>query len=135
MKYMKKIMVIILALALISQPVSRKQSSAAINNGISTQSLTTTSMSAVMHIDSDGVTKCTAYVLGKPGTTKIAGTLKLKKGTTVIKSWNISSNGQRLDVHKTCYLLSKGTYKLELKVKVTCNGKTETLSVSHTGTY
>lgn len=135
MKYMKKIIVVTLALVLIFQPVSGKQSSAAANGGISTQSLTTTSISVLLHIDSDGATQCTVYVLGKPGTTKIAGTLKLKKGTTVVKSWNISSNGQSLDVHKTCYLLSKGTYKLEAKVKVTCKGTSETISKTTTNTY
>lgn len=108
MKYMKKIIMAMLALALIFQPVSGKQSSAAANGGISTQSLTTTTMSVTLNIDRDGATQCAVYVLGKPGTTKIAGTLKLKKGTTVVKSWDISSNGQLLNVHKTCYLLSKG---------------------------
>ena len=135
MKYMKKLTVILLALALVIQPLSRKQSFAAVDEGISTQSTTTTYMSVTLIIDSDGATKCIAHVLGKSGTTKIAGTLQLKKGTTVVKSWNISSNSQSLDVSKTCYLLSKGTYKLVLKVTVTCDGKSETLTGSRTETY
>ena len=114
---------------------ARKQSSAAVNEGLSTQTTTTKSISVTLLIDSDGATRCVAYVSGKTGTTKIAGTLTLKKGTTVVKSWNVSANGKVLTVSKTCYLLSKGTYKLVLNVNVTCDGKTENVTGSHTDTY
>lgn len=135
MKYVKKLAVILLALVLVIQPLSRKQSSAAVNEGVSTQTTTTKSISVTLLIDSDGATRCVAYVSGKTGTTKIAGTLTLKKGTTVVKSWNVSANGKVLTVSKTCYLLSKGTYKLVLNVNVTCDGKTENVTGSHTDTY
>lgn len=135
MKYIKKIAVIILALALMVQPLSGTKSLAAANDGISALSATTDYMAVHLEIDRDGATNCIADVYGFSGTTKIAGTLTLKKGTTTVKSWNVSTSSQKLRVSKTCYLLSKGTYKLTLKVKVTCDGKSETLSCSTTGTY
>lgn len=125
----------VLALVLMVQPISAAKSLAVSNDGISAQSATTDYLAVHLEIDSDGATTCIADVYGFTGTTKIAGTLKLKKGTTVVKSWNVSANGKKLHVSKTCYLLSKGTYKLELKVKVTCDGITETISRTVTNTY
>lgn len=138
MKFLRKIAVITLAMAMLVQPLSNTKSQAA-NDGISTQADNVAGMSITLDIDTDGATRCIAYIIGEPGTSRIAGTMKLKKvtssGTTTVKSWDISRTGDELKVSKTCYILSKGTYRLEIKVKVTRNGYTETVSGSRTSTY
>lgn len=140
MKHMKRIAIIILVLALLIQPLPNTKSMAAVaDSGISTQSENLAGMSILLDIDSDGATYCIANITGEPGTTRIEGTMKLKKvtssGTTTVKSWNISANSQKLIVSKTCYILSRGTYRLEVKVKVTRNGKSETNTGSNTKIY
>ncbi len=140
MRYMKKIAVVVLALALSVQSLSNSRSLAAsTDNGISVQSVTTDSITTLLSIDSDGATRCKTTIIGKSNTTRIEGTMKLKKvtssGTTTVKSWNISCNDRILIVSKTCYLLSKGTYRLDVKVKVTRNGVSETITGSHTAKY
>ncbi len=135
MMYRKKITVLLLTLALFIQPLTGTISRAAANDGISTLAENTSTISVALDIDTDGVTRCHGYVKGYPGTTKIAGTLKLMKGTTVVKSWTVSTASETLNVTKTCYVLTRGTYKLVLTVKVTRNGKTETISISKSQTY
>ena len=137
MKNMKKIAIITLVLSFLIQSLPNTKSMAAvIDSGISTQSENLSGMSILLDIDSDGITRCYANITGEPGTTRIEGTMKLKKvtssGTTTEKSWNISANSHKLLVSKTCYILSKGTYRLEVKVKVTRNGKSETTTGSTT---
>ncbi len=135
MMYRKKITVLLLTLALFIQPLTGTISRAAANDGISTLAENTSTISVALDIDTDGVTRCHGYVKGYPGTTKIAGTLKLMKGTTAVKSWTVSTASETLNVTKTCYVLTRGTYKLVLTVKVTRNGKTETISISKSQTY
>ncbi len=139
MKLSKKLAVILAALSLMVQPLTANTVMAA-NDGISTQSINTEAISTLLQIDSsDGVTRCIANVIGKTNTSRIEGTLKLKKvtssGTTTVKNWSVATSGQILSVSKTCYVLSRGTYRLELKVKVTRNGTSETLTASHTTKY
>ncbi len=139
MKLFKKMAVMIFAFSFIIQPLTTNTILAA-DDGISAQSLNTEAISTLLQIDSsDGVTRCIANVIGKTNTSRIEGTLKLKKvtssGTTTVKSWTVATNGQILSVSKTCYVLSRGTYRLELKVKVIRNGTSETLTASHTTKY
>ena len=98
MTYMKKVTVLLLALALLIQPLSGTVSRAAANGGISTLADNTSTISVALDIDTDGVTRCHGYVKGYPGTTKIAGTLKLMKGTTAVKSWTVSTTSETFNV-------------------------------------
>lgn len=140
MVHMKKIAIIILVLAFLIQPLSNIKSQAAVTDGgISTLSQNLAGMSVLLRIDSDGATRCAANITGEPGTTRMAGTMKLKKvtssGTTTVKSWNISANECSFIFSKTCYVLSKGTYRLDVTITITRNGKSETTTGSHTTKY
>lgn len=69
-------------------------------------------------------------IIGKPGTDKIKGTMKLYKITSraeiFIKSWDVSAKGRFLDACKSCSV-SRGKYKLIYSVKVYRDGVAETI--------
>lgn len=136
MKQVKRVVMLMLVLVLSVQPLSRTRLLAAAETGIELQAVNFAGCNVHLRIDSDGACKCVAQIMAEPGTSKIAGTMKLKKvtstSTTTVKSWNISTTEQYLNVTKTCYVLSKGTYRLEVSVKATRNGKTESLKNSVT---
>ena len=86
----------------------------------------------------NGDAVCLAYVKGIKKDTKISGKLVLSRVTTttetVVKSWSVSSNNPSLNVNKTT-AVTKGNYRLDLKVKVTCGGKSETVTKSSSAAY
>lgn len=148
MQKTKKLVVMVMLLALVAQPIQGKAAAVldedadaiGIEYGISPMSQNTAGGLISLIIDpKTGATECAATVTGYRGTTKISGTLKLLKGsvssTNVYKSWDVLSNSYALDVCKTCYILTKGTYTLVISVNVVCNGTREKITKSITRTY
>lgn len=77
---------------------------------------------------------CAAVINAKDGTTKIVMTGILKKvtsnGTTTVKSWTKTVNGNTLDFEKSYYVSSGYDYEFEVLAKVYRNGTMEAISVT-----
>ena len=88
-------------------------------------------------INFDGTcANCSGVVDGKSGTTKITATGLLKRvnsnGTTTVKYWTASANGDTLFFDKNYYVASGYTYEFEIVAKVYRNGTMENISISDT---
>ncbi|HEX3027637.1 MAG TPA: hypothetical protein VHR42_10515 [Clostridia bacterium] len=77
---------------------------------------------------------CSAIIHAKTGTTKIAMTGVLKRvtdnGTTTVKSWTKTVNGETLTFDKNWYVASGYDYEFEVLAKVYRNGTMEAISVT-----
>lgn len=141
MKNVRKVVVLLLVLMLVLPVPPEKRISAAVNSdmGISPMALNTASITLALDIDSKGIAECCVLVVGEKGTTKITGTLKLKRvtssGTTTVKSWDLTTYSDLMNFKKSCYVFKKGKYKLVFNVTVTRNGVSETIKATCTGKY
>lgn len=135
---MKRAAVLLMVLALMAPMLPGRTVEAAIaggDDGISLMSVNGVDIRVTLSIGSkDGIAECSGSVTAAQGTTKITGTLQLNKGNSMVKTWNVTSYSDTLSVKRNCYVFSKGKFTLVLKVKVTRNGKTETVSASKTVT-
>lgn len=127
-KIKKRIVAIVLMLAVCTQcaPVYASDQIALISENVNTVNTT-------FNIEK-GVATCTAYVMGKSGTTSISGSMLLKKGSTVICNWRVATLTDTLSKIKRANV-SKGTYTYTLNVNVFRGGVPETVNVSKTVTY
>lgn len=130
MRQIKKMMAAVIVVAMIVQCIH-------VNADIAKASVSTSSASLSLSIKG-GTATCNAKVLGKTGTTKIDGTIKLQKvtssSTKTIKSWSVSTKSRILNSQKT-YSVSKGKYKVVFSFKVYKGGTSESFTLNRTATY
>lgn len=105
-----------------------------VSPGISVMSINTASSNLAINISSKGVTKISAGVAGKFGTSKISMNIKLQKYDKAtkkwknVKIWEQTQSGSFSSFSKSYQLTQHGSYRAKLLATVWKNGNSETIS-------
>jgi hypothetical protein len=103
------------------------------SGGIHVMYTNTDDIKAAISIDGT-CASCSGVVDAKSGTTKITATGLLKRvdsnGTTTVKTWTASVNGDALYFDKYYYVASGYTYQFQIVAKVYRNGTVENVSMT-----